>query len=120
MVNPKIIKKNRPGNWWFDESVQKMGFCCRLGYLRLNLLNRDTIRNLAERADVAKSTITRCRSEMVKGNLKCEYRETCLRAIWMTAKQRRDMDAERGKSLPTQQGSTAPPPPIKISEEHKD
>lgn len=91
------------GNHRLDKQVQAMGYCCPLAFLRMNLREKDTLRELAKRANVARSTITNHRKALKEGKVKCQFRDSCLRAMWMNAGQRKEADRRREEEL--KQGS---------------
>lgn len=118
-----VVKIKRPGNWVFDKNVQKIGYCCRLCFIRINLLERDTIKVLANKASVCVRTIVHARKALTQGKLKCEGRPGCWRALWMTPKEMKIEDVrliEVKRALQDQQGSQTPTITITNSSERKD
>lgn len=88
------------GNHKLDENVRKLGYCCPLAFLRINILPTDTEKKMAEKAGVSDRCIRLQHAKMRKGLNKCPKRDTCLRAMWMSPGQMRQEDKERTATAP--------------------
>lgn len=97
------------GNHRLDKQVQEMGYCCPLAFLRMNLREADTLKALAKRAGVARATITNHRKAWKEGKVKCQYRDGCMRAMWMSVSQRNAADREREAELAKKTGTDPKP-----------
>lgn len=61
------------------KNVTALGYCCPYGFFGCNKRKSDSVSKLAQKADVAHSTIEFNKRKIRNGLMECEGKEGCLR-----------------------------------------